>query len=254
MHVPDAVADAPPLRRRRQSRNRPWREGGASTARWGADLLGGAIVATGAGALGARAATLLLPAGDAPAAAQAVIWVSFAAPVAVAWSRSRPRGLLRFRALDLLYGVVLGVILRLCQGALAQSAAGPVPWPSTPTVRGSLPEGFIGDVVAGVAIAPVLEELFFRGVVLVCAYTVVRRWSGRVAGGVAATAISSALFVGAHLLVETVSAADVWALTLVGVVTAALVLGTGRIGAAVVTHVVFNATGFALVVVGTLWG
>jgi uncharacterized protein len=212
------------------------------------------MVATGAGALGARAAALLLPVGDAPAAAQAVIWVSFAVPVAVAWNRSRPRGLLRFRGLDLLYGVVLGVILRLCQGALAESAAGPVPWPSMPTVHGGLPDGFVVAGVAGVAIAPVLEELFFRGVVLVCAYTVVRRWSGRVAGGIAAAAISSALFVGAHLLVETVSASDVWALTLVGVVTAVLVLGTGRLAAAVVTHIVFNATGFALVAVGTLWG
>lgn len=255
MRVPDVVAvDAPPSRRRRQSRNRPWREGGASTARWGADLLGGAMVATGSGALGARAASVLLPPGDAPAAAQAVIWVSFAAPIVVAWSRSRPRGLLRFRALDLLYGVVFGVILRLCQGALAEREMGPAPWPSTPSFPGSLPDGFLGDVIAGVVVAPVLEELFFRGVVLVCVYTVVRRWSGRVSGAVAATAISSALFVGAHLLAAPVPAPDVWTLTLVGIVTAALVLGTGRIGAALTTHVVFNATGFALVAVGTLWG
>ncbi len=212
------------------------------------------MVALGAGALGARAVSILLPVGDAPAAAQAVIWVSSAVPVVAAWSRSRPLGLLRFRGLDVVYGVVFGVILRFCQGALAQSEGGSLPWPSTPSIPGTLPDGFSGDVVAGVAVAPVLEELLFRGVVLVCAYTVVRRWSGRVAGGVAAAAISSAFFVGAHLLVAPMSASDVWALVLVGVVAAALVLGTGRIWAAVATHVVFNATGLALVAVGTLWG
>jgi len=212
------------------------------------------MVATGIGALGARAVSVLLPAGDAPAAAQAVIWVSLAAPVVVAWSRSRPLGLLRFRGLDVVYGVVFGVILRFCQGVIAQSEGGPVSWPSVPSIPGTLPDGFFGDVVGGVAVAPMLEELFFRGVVLVCAYTAVRRWSGRIAGGVAATAISTALFVGAHLLVAPISASDVWALALVGVVAAALVLGTGRIWAAVATHVVFNATGLALVAVGTLWG
>lgn len=254
MREPDVVtADASPSRRRRHRRNRPWREGGASTARWGADLLGWAMVATGAGALGARAVSVLLPAGDAAAAAQTVIWVSFAAPVVVAGSRSCPRGLLRFHALDLLYGVVVGVIVRLCQGALAQADGGPVPWPSAPSIRGTLPDGFVGDAVAGVVVAPVLEELFFRGVVLVCAYTVVRRRAGRVAGGIAATAISSALFVGAHLLVAPMSVPDVGALALLGVVAAAFVLGTGRVWAAVATHVVFNATGFALLAVGTLW-
>ncbi len=255
MSVRDAPpGDVTPMRRRRRRRpHRPWREGGATTAPWGLGLLGWATATGSAGALVARELSLVLPAPIAATAAQAIIWLGFAVPVVWAWSRSRPRGLLDFRVVDLLYGVVLGVVVRFVQGALAQAGGGPVPWPSTTTVDGALPDGFVVDAISGVAVAPVLEESFFRGVVLVCAYTVVRRLSGRLAGAVAATAMSTMLFVAAHLLVASSSVSDVWALALLGVVTAALVLGTGRLWAAVATHVVFNATGIALVAVGTLW-
>ncbi|MDF2044638.1 MULTISPECIES: CPBP family intramembrane glutamic endopeptidase [Microbacterium] len=246
--------DGAPMRRRRRRPHRAWREGGATTAPWGLELLGWATAAAGAGALVARALAPVLPASSSAIVSQAVIWVSLAVPVVWAWSRSRPRGLLAFRAVDVLYGAVLGVTLRFVQGALAQAESGPLPWPSTPSVDGALPDGFVVDAISAVVVAPVLEELLFRGVVLVCAYTIVRRWAGRVAGGIAATAISAALFVSAHLLAATLSVPDVWALALVGVVTAVLVLGTGRLWGAVATHIVFNATGVVLVAVGTLWG
>jgi len=246
------VGEGVPRRRRRQRQYRAWRDGGASTARWGLDLLGWSVLILGVGLLGARAVAVLIPSEDAPVAAQAVIWLCFAAPAAWAWTRSRPRGLLGFRAVDVMYGVVFGAALRMGQGTLAGLDGRPLVWPSVPSVGGGLPEGFLVEAAGGTAIAPLLEEAFFRGVVLVCVYTVVRRWSGRAAGRVAAVAISSALFVIAHLLLAPLSVADVWSLVLVGVVTSALVLGTGRLWAAVATHMVFNATGFALVAVGTL--
>lgn len=250
----EQTLDAPPeeKRSRRRGPRRTWREGGSSTARWTLDLLGWALVSLGAGVLAANAAVLLLPASAAGPVAQAFIWAAFAVPIVLAFRRSRPRGLLRFRALDLMYGVVFGVALRIADGVLQSEGGEPAAWPTTVSAAGSLPDGFLLDAALGSFVAPTLEELFFRGVVLVAAYTVFRRLSGRVAGGIAAAALSTALFVAAHLLVEGMDASRVLSLVLVGVVASALVLGTGRLWAAVVTHIVFNATGFALVAVGTL--
>ena len=142
--------------------------------------------------------------------------------------------------------------LRFAQGAIEGAGGTPAAWPSTFSLDGRLPSGFALEAALGSLVAPTLEELFFRGLVLVAAYTVFRRWSGRVAGGIAAAAVSTALFVIAHVLVQGGDASGILAIALVGVVASALVLGTGRVWAAVLAHVVFNATGFALVAVGTL--
>ncbi len=241
-------------RSRRRRPHRTWREGGSTTARWNLELLGWAVLALGVGVLAANAAALLLPAAVAGIASQAAIWLAFAVPIVLALRRSRPRGLLRFRALDLMYGLVLGVALRFAQGALEGAGGVPAAWPSTFSIDGRLPSGFALEAASGSLVAPPLEEFFFRGVILVVAYTVFRRLSGRVAGGIAAAAISTGLFVIAHLLVSGLDATAVLSLVLVGAVASALVLGTGRIWPAVVTHVVFNATGFALVAVGTILG
>ncbi|MFF0911616.1 type II CAAX prenyl endopeptidase Rce1 family protein [Microbacterium enclense] len=250
----EQTLESPPdeKRARRRPPRRTWREGGSSTARWTLELLGWALLSLGAGVLLANAAALLLPAAIAAPVAQAAIWLGFAVPIVLAFRRSRPRGLLRFRALDLMYGLVFGVALRLADGALQGMGGTPAPWPTTFSVDGSLPDGFALEAALGSIVAPTLEEFFFRGVVLVTAYSVFRRMSGQIAGGVAAAAVSTGLFVIAHLLVEGMDATGVLALVLLGVVASALVLGTGRIWAAVVSHIVFNATGFLLVAVGTM--
>lgn len=244
---------APPDERPRRRRpHRQWRDGGRSTAPWNAELLGWAVLALGVGVLGANAAALLLPPGIAGLASQLVIWVIFAAAVVFALRRSRPRGLLRFRALDVLYAVVFGVALRFAQGAIEGAGGAPAAWPSLLTVDGSLPDGFFVEAFAGTVVAPTLEEFFFRGVILVAAYSVFRRLSGHVAGGIAAAAVSVGLFVVSHLLLSAVDAAGVISLALLAAVASALVLGTGRLWGAVLTHIVFNATGFALLAVGTV--
>lgn len=76
-------------------------------------------------------------------------------------------------------------------------------------------------------LAPLFEELFFRGLVL---RALLKRW-----GPVPAIAFSSLLFAAIHLeLLQAV------ALALVGVVMATATLKTGRLGPAVIGHAVFN--------------
>lgn len=215
-------------------------------------MLAWAVCALGAGLLAGRAASALLPPETSEAGARAVVWVAMGGAAALAFSRSRPRGLLRVRLVDPLYGVVFGLLLRGLQGVVAGIADGPVPWPSTFAADGALPQSFIADALADTFVAATLEEFFFRGVVLICVYAIVRRLSGRVAAGIAAVAGETALFVVAHLVSGSAVGLDPIALAAVGVVAGVFVLGTGRIWSAVAVHVVFNASGYLLLAVGTL--
>lgn len=206
----------------------------------------------GVGVIGAHVVELTLPSEAAGLAAQLLVWLCFALPVVVALRRSRPRGLLRLRAIDLAYGVVFGVLLRAAQGVVSGLGGTPAPWPSTFSTGGGLPASFSAQAIAGVVVSPVLEEAFFRGVVLVCAFVAIRRVAGAVAAGIAAVALSTVLFVVAHIFVGDPDAVDLAILALLGVVAGAFVVGTGRLWPAVWVHLVFNATGFAMIAVGTL--
>jgi membrane protease YdiL (CAAX protease family) len=164
-------------------------------------------------------------------------------PIAWAFSRSRPIGLLRVRAIDVLYGVVLGALLRTTQGWLEGIGGTPAEWPGLVQVDGSLPlSTLLLDVVAPIVVAPVVEELFFRGVLLVALYTVLRRPFGKVTAGLAAALASTALFVLVHGISAAGDVSGVVSLSLLGMVCALLVLLTGRIWGAVLVHVVYNAS------------
>lgn len=215
-------------------------------------MLGWALCAVGAGALAAHVAPTVFPVETADGGAQGLIWSSMAVPVAVAFARSRPRGLLRFRTVDVMYGVVFGVVLRLVQGGLAGIGVDAAPWPSTFSNDGAVPPSFAIEAVAGSIVTPTLEEMLFRGVVLVSVFAILRRRVGSIAAGVAAVAIATALFITAHELTAPRDVPELVTLTLLGVVAGSFVIGTGRIWPAVAVHVVFNASGFALVAVGTL--
>lgn len=97
----------------------------------------------------------------------------------------------------------------------------------------------VGLVLMGlgvVIVAPIVEELYFRGLLL---RTIERRW------GIAVAVIGSSLFFGAtHFQLLQLPG-----LTLAGLVFAMAVVRTGRIGAAIAVHVGFNATTFALLTV-----
>ena len=190
--------------------------------------------------------------------AQLALWVAMIVPVLLAFRASAPRGLLAWRWVDLLYGVTLGLMLRVTAGWLEQAATGAAPWPAYPTVDGSLPAGWwAADLVVPVIVAPPVEEFFFRGMLLVALYTVFRRLTRtRLVAGIGAALISTGLFVLLHQL--TGSLGSTWdaaaTLTLVGLTAATLVLLTGRLWSALILHVVFNGTYVALALAGTLLG
>ncbi len=97
-----------------------------------------------------------------------------------------------------------------------------------------------------------LEEFFFRAVILVTAYRLLRRSVGSLAGGMSAALISAGTFVLVHQAFAPLPLAAAFQLSLLGIVCAAVVLSTGRIWGAVLAHVVYNVTFLGLGVMGSL--
>lgn len=96
--------------------------------------------------------------------------------------------------------------------------------------------GLVALGIGVVVIAPIVEELFFRGLLL---GTMRRRW------GTATAVVASSLFFGATHFQPLQFAG----LTLAGLVFAAAVVRTGRLGTAIAVHIGFNATTFVALVV-----
>ncbi len=220
--------------------------------RWNAELLGWSLLGLGAGALAGLWLGGIL--------GTVALWVALLVPVVLAYRRGIPRGLLRIRAVDALYAVVLGGALRVVQGWLAVVFGGSGALPSYPSLDGGLPTfWWLEDLLGGALVAPVVEEFFFRGLVLVVIFTLVRRFAGNdragvSLGGFVAVAASAGLFVVTHFLTGPLSAGASVSLALVGIVCGLLVVFTGRIWPAVLVHVVYNGTGVLLTVAGTLIG
>ena len=251
-HPSDADAEGG-RRSRGRRRSRVWLEGGSSVRRWGYDLLGWAILSFGAGVLASSALRAFVPTSFGAMSADLVLWLGMIVPVILAFARSRPRMLLRFRWLDVLYGVVLGGVLRIIQGWLEVAAGASGAFPSYPTVNGNLVPGWwFTDALVPVVIGPTVEEFFFRGVLLVVIYTVVRRAFGRGFAGFIALVLTTGAFVTAHAISGPMGWDIAVALTLVGLTAGALVLLTGRIWGAVLVHVVYNGTFVLLALAGTL--
>lgn len=243
MSDPYGVVTGEPVRTRSSRSGRPrrvWLQGGTSTQSWDWDLVAWAIVALAAGIL----AAIVLP------GIPGLIWLALAVPVVLGFRRSIPRGLLRFRAHDLLLGVMLGLVLRVGAGWMAPLAT----WPTI--------DSWWTDALAPAVVAPIVEELFFHGLLLVALYTVFRRASrSRSSAGIATALITTAAFVLAHLLTGTTG--DHWSgpvsIALLAVTGAALVLLTGRLWPALILHLTFNASYvglglIALVVTGDTGG
>ena len=104
-------------------------------------------------------------------------------------------------------------------------------------------------VVGIVLVTPVVEELFFRGLMLRALDDALAA-AGRAIAGTVAVVVSSAVFVLLHTLPsgENVSVGLIVATLGVGVGCGILTLVTGRLGGAIVAHVVFNAIGVALLI------
>jgi membrane protease YdiL (CAAX protease family) len=237
----------------RTSRRRTdWRLGGRTTSRWRERVLGVALLSLGFGLLGGHAITSFIGAGWAGLAATLLLWIAMAGPVVWALGRSRPVGLLQFRAQDLLFGIAFGVVLRTVQGWTDVATGGSGAFPSYPTIGGAPPQGWVFDwVIAPLVVAPVVEEFYFRAVVLVCVFTMLRRAFGALTAGLVAALVSAGLFVFVHGLVGALTTDEVISLSLLGLACSLLVLLTGRIWPAVLLHVVYNGSYVVLALTGT---
>jgi len=249
--VPDQLTDVAEVERpgRRRRKRTDWRQGGRTVRPWDVTVLAVALIGVGLGVVGggllARA-----PVPWAPFASTLVLWAGMLAAVVFAFARSRPAGLLKARPIDLLWGVGLGLALRLLQGWL--SGADASAFPSAATLAGSLPTSWwLTEALPAGLIAPLVEEFFFRTVVLVVVFQLLRRPVGSVAAGLTALLVSAGGFVLLHGAAGALTLTDGIQLCAVGGTCAMLVLLTGRIWTAVLTHVVYNLSYLVLVVVGT---
>jgi hypothetical protein len=186
-------------------------------------------------------------------ASQLALWVGLLGAVFVASRKNGTRSLVRDYGLswptwpDLGSGVVGGLIARVLPTVIVVLLAvgdsrARNPGAAPPTVLGISPGGTTGwviVVVLAVIGAPVVEELFFRGL-LQGAFT-------RRVGAVPAIFITALIFATAHITSEGPAAPII--LFPAGVILGYLRYRTGRLAAGMVAHATFNASLFLLLLV-----
>ncbi|ANJ26266.1 hypothetical protein ATC03_05565 [Agromyces aureus] len=150
---------------------------------------------------------------------------------------------LRFRFIDLLWGVGTGLLVRGLVTVIELA------WTGRTSLDGgvlALPTGFafwFGLVLAPVLLGPLIEETFYRGLVQ---RAVQRRTRARAAVAASVAVVVSALVFGlAHLaqgaaLSPTAAGVAFVSTFVFGLAAGALAAATGRIGGAIIAHVVFN--------------
>ena len=189
-----------------------------------------------------------------------VVWVPLLGAVLIFCfgfgSRSLVRDIgLRFRPLDLLWGLTVGVVARVLATIVEIAGYGQMG-----TGGATLGEPvrdlwwLFAVFLAPVLLSPVIEEMFFRGLVLPSVRGAASGTgvSPAVAAGTAVV-VSAALFALVHVIdTGSVTATVVIGLStfLFGLGAAGLTVATGRLGGAIVAHITFNA----LVVVPALLG
>ncbi|TFD13493.1 CPBP family intramembrane metalloprotease [Cryobacterium sp. TMT1-2-2] len=153
---------------------------------------------------------------------------------------------LSIRPIDLVWGLAVGLLTRTAASLIEIGVYG-----SMGTTGVSFGETvydlwwLFGALLAPVLLAPLVEELFFRGLVLRAVHSqVVTRGSSGWAGVIAVT-VSGLTFALMHLV--TIEVGNAQAIVVVGVSTlifglaaASISLATGRIGGAIIAHVTFN--------------
>ncbi len=148
-------------------------------------------------------------------------------------------GLRGFSWIDLVGGLSVGLIAR----GLVELVA--------PSVGGVLLEDALAAtivaLVGAVLVTPLIEELFFRGL-LQRALGDALAGAGRWVAGVVAVLVATAIFTGLHALAagESVPVGLLLGTVVVGLGCGFLTLLTGRLAGALIAHVVFNAIGAAL--------
>ena len=155
---------------------------------------------------------------------------------------------LRQHALDVPLGLVLGiltqlVVLPLLYIPLLELTGTDQDDLSAPARQladraGSLPSWVLFAVLVGIC-APIVEELFYRGLFL-------RSLTKRGLGPAAAVVVSSVVFAGVHL-----QSLQFPGLLVFGLVAATLSIRTGRLGPAIWAHIGFNLTTVVVLYAGS---
>lgn len=156
---------------------------------------------------------------------------------------------IRFAWIDLVLGALVALVARAVvelivptQGSLVSPFGD-----NGPEQNAALAVSIVGVVL----LAPVVEELFFRGAVQRALSALVGDGLPRAVGAGVAIAVSTVAFVLLHSIPYGAEVPFSVVLTplLVGVGAGVLVAVTGRISGAIVAHVLFNSAGIALLLV-----
>ncbi|RWZ46606.1 CPBP family intramembrane metalloprotease [Labedella phragmitis] len=212
--------------------------------------------------IGLALAVVLLPVATArwvPFAVQQVlgylvVWVPLVAAtvaaVIVASRRSGERWWIAMSLRSTLTGVLLGAFVGLALRSIALVVeilgTGRIAGGSVGIGGGPGLAQVVAVVVATAIVAPIIEEVFFRGVLLPA---VVERSGPSAAGPWVGVVVTAALFAGVHAL----AGADLLGtvVTFVAGIGFGFVARSSGLVAAVVAHVVFNSSGIALVLANT---
>lgn len=162
-------------------------------------------------------------------------------------SMSRATGMDRWMWTDALLGLAVAAIARAVVELIA---------PTVGSLSGPLDVADVGvgvglatAVLGAVLISPVVEEMFFRGL-LQRALVDAIGWLGHAAASVLAILVSTIAFTGLHLVASTgaVPLTSVIGTVGVGVACGVATAVTGRLAGALVAHTAFNASGVILLV------
>lgn len=181
-------------------------------------------------------------------AANAPLILAVAAAVAFASlaSFAVATGIRRWTWTDVLYGLFVGLIARAIVELVAPTLGG-FGGPLGGALSGDATLALVVAAGAAVLISPLVEELFFRGLVVRALLDALGE-AGRIGASVVAVVTSTAAFVLLHVIAagSVIPVGLLVGSLVVGVGCGVLTVVTGRLGAALTAHFLYNASGLAL--------
>lgn len=145
----------------------------------------------------------------------------------------------------------MGLTLRTLQGAIGET--GVDAFPTVGSTDRIVPfDWWVAVALRGAFLSPVVEEFFFRAVLLVSMFQLLRKPVGAVTASFASVLATSGAFLLIHAPFEPLGAVAALQMFAVGVACGLLVVLTGRIWAAVIAHIVYNSSFLFLMIVGTM--